>query len=67
MKAVWVRKSRSFDEAKRFEDTYYAQMGSRKRVETVQFLREIFFKLRRRQPGASREGLRRSLRILKQI
>ncbi len=47
MKKIWVNKVDSFDAAQEFDDDYYLSMSSKERLETVQFLREIFFKMKK--------------------
>lgn len=42
---IWIHKSKSFDEARQFDDSYYLSMSAKERIETVQFLREEYFRL----------------------
>ena len=66
MKRIWIHKARSFKQAQEFEARYYSRMSAAGRLETVQFLRDQYFKL---HPGLIREcrkRLRRSIRIIKQ-
>ena len=66
MKKIWVHKTNSFDSAARFESLYYSKMNVRERLETVQFLREIYFKLNPRLKNESRKRLRRLIRVTQQ-
>ncbi len=73
MKKIWARKAKSFKEAEEFDRGYYLQMGAKKRLETMQFLREIYEKFypsgQRQKKGlkyARRKGLRGFIRIVQQ-
>jgi hypothetical protein len=60
MKKIWVNRARSFEEAQDFDNAYYLSLSSSERVESVQVLREEFFKsngLEFREDG-KRFGLR---------
>ena len=46
MKKIWMHKARSFKEAEEFDRNYYLRMGPEERLETVQLLREIYFKFK---------------------
>ena len=66
MKKIWVNKAKSFEDARDFDTAYYLRLSSTERVESVQFLREEYFKshgLRQREDG---KRLRRVFRIIKQ-
>jgi hypothetical protein len=66
MKKKWVNKAKSFEEAQDFDNAYYLRLSSAERVESVQFLREVYFKshgLKFRKDG---KRLRRVFRIIKQ-
>ena len=64
MKKIWIHKADSFKKAKDFEAKYYSDLSGSERINTVQFLREQYFKLRGRLKDESRKGLRRSLKII---
>ena len=66
MKEIWVNKARSFDDARRFEKEYYKKSSASQRLETVQGLREAFFKSSGISFGENRNRLRRVFRIIKQ-
>lgn len=66
MKSIWMRKAKSFSEAYEHEMEYYRKMGSKKRLETVQFLREQHRKIVKVNDSESREGLRRVVRVVQQ-
>ena len=62
----WVNRAKSFEEAQDFDNVYYLSLSSTERVESVQFVREDFFKshgLKFREDG---KRLRRVFRIIKQ-
>ena len=66
MKKIWVNKARSFDEAQKFDDSYYLGLSVMERIEIVQLLREEFFKsngLKFREDG---KRLRRVSSVIKQ-
>jgi len=63
MKKIWVNKASSFKAAERFDDDYYLAMPSSKRLETVQILREMYFKMKRFK-NAGRKRLRRIIKII---
>jgi len=45
MKAkVWFNKANSFEEARDFDSSYYLNLTSAERIETIQLLREAHFK-----------------------
>lgn len=62
MKKIWVKKLNSFKEANKFDQDYYLKMSTKERLETIQFLREEFFKIKGKD--ASRKGLRRIFKVV---
>lgn len=65
MKKMWVKKSNSFKSSGKFDINYYLLMSSSERLETMQFLREIVFKLKKNlKYEKSRERLRRVIKII---
>jgi len=64
MKKIWVNKAYSFKEAQDFDDRYYLAMSKIERLETVQFLRDIYGKIKGGQKRAGRKRLRRVIRII---
>jgi DNA polymerase III delta subunit len=66
MKKVWIHKADSFADAEEFERNYYSKMSPSERLETVQILREVYFKLKKGSKDESRKGLRRVLKIAEQ-
>jgi len=64
MKKIWVNKVDSFDAAQEFDDDYYLSMSSKERLETVQFLREIYFKMKKGLDNEDRKRLRRVIKII---
>ena len=63
---IWVRKLKSFAESQEFDDFYYLSVSEKERLETVQFLREEYWKLNKEQNRESRKGLRRVLKLIQQ-
>ena len=66
MKKIWVNKAGSFDDARRFEKAYYKKFSASQRLETVQILREAFFRSSGISFRGNRKRLRRVFRIIKQ-
>lgn len=65
MKKIWIRKFNSFEEAEEFDTEYYRAMTKMERLETMQYLREIFYKFKAPfKKYESRKGLRRVIRII---
>lgn len=65
MKKMWVKKSNSFKSSRKFDVNYYFLMSSSERLETMQSLREIVFKLKKNlKYEKSRERLRRVIKII---
>jgi len=64
-KKVWVHKASSFDEVSEFETRYYLSMSSSERLVTIQYLRELAFKLRKKRAhGEGRKRLRRIIKVI---
>ena len=66
MKKIWVNRAKSYEEAQDFDNAYYFSLSSAERVESVQILREEYFKtqgLKLREDG---KRLRRVFRVIKQ-
>ena len=66
MKKIWVNRARSFKEAEDFDIAYYASLSSTERVESVQILREEFFKSNGLEFREDGKRLRRVSRVIKQ-
>lgn len=64
MKRIWVRKIDSHKEAERFDLGYYLSMTPQKRIETMQYLREIYYKIKGKDEKG-RERLQRVIKIIK--
>lgn len=68
MKKIWFRKAHSFAEERKFDTEYYLSMSAREKIETMQFLRELYFKFHRKDPTYERrKGLRRVVKIVQQV
>jgi len=66
MAQIWIRRAKNVEEAAAFEREYYAAMTPEERLDTMQRLREAYFKLNKDTVGhAGRTGLRRHVEILK--
>lgn len=63
---IWVNKSNSFADAQKFDDTYYLSLTPTERLETVQFLREEFWKLKKDKDHESGKRLQRIFKLIKQ-
>lgn len=66
MKKIWINKSNSFEEAEKFDENYYRQMTTTQRLEIMQFLRELNFKLKPEKRDEGGKRLRRFIRIIQQ-
>ena len=66
MRKIWVKRSKSFKEAEKFNQEYYSNMSASKRLEIIQILRDAYFKLKTGPCYESRKRLRRVVRIIKQ-
>lgn len=62
---IWVNKAGNFAEAARFDKNYYLKMSAEQRLETVQMLREMWFKINKTNYENGKR-LRRVVRIIKQ-
>lgn len=61
-----MNKAASFDDARRFEKEYYKKFSASQRLETVQVLREAFFRSSGISFRGNRKRLRRVFKIIKQ-
>ena len=66
MKKIWVNRTTSFKKAEKFENKYYQKMSAQERLETIQILRENYFKITKGKKNARRERLRRVVKIIQQ-
>jgi len=41
---IWINKTRSFEDAQKFDKVYYLSLSTTERVEAVQILREAYFR-----------------------
>jgi len=64
MKKIWLKRVRSFKEAQDFDENYYLKASGIERLETVQYLREMYFKIRGVTKHEGRERLRRVIKII---
>jgi hypothetical protein len=65
MKKPWIKKFKSFAEAEASDKKRYSKMSPKEKWDTMQFLREVYYKF---QGGAYEKGkgLRRVLKVIKQ-
>ena len=63
---VWMNKVNSFKEAEAFDSKYYKNLSSTERIETIQLLREQYFKFNGLNLNENRKRLRRVSRVIKQ-
>ena len=66
MSKIWINKTKSFSAAEKYDEDYYLNMTGSERLETMQYLREIYFKIKKAKRNESRKGLRRSVKVIKQ-
>ena len=66
MKKTWVKRFSSFKKAAKADQEYYAKLTPSERLETIQFLRESYFKLKGLFKNDGRSRLRRSIKIIQQ-
>jgi len=65
-KKIWVNKSDSFEAVQNFDFEYYFSMSGEERLETVQFLREEYYKVKKGSKHEGRKGLRRVIKVIQQ-
>ena len=63
MKKVWIKKANSFKEADKFNVEYNASMLPGDRIEAMQLLREICFKIKSKK-NENRKRLRRVIKVI---
>lgn len=63
MKRRWVKKTKSFKEAEKFERDYYFLMSGTERLENMQFLRELYRKFKQGK-NENRKGLRGFIKVI---
>ncbi|MEW6607255.1 MAG: hypothetical protein AB1422_09655 [bacterium] len=63
MKKIWINKTDSFADAEQFDRDYYLKMTAKERLETVQLLRECYYKL----IGTKNEDRKRFRRVINVI
>ena len=66
-KKIWINKADSFAAAEKFDDQYYRSHTAAQRLDEMQFLREQYFKMNEEAGNAHRKGLRRTIRVIKQV
>ena len=64
-KKIWVNVAKSFKEAEEFDKRYYMAMSGEERLDTMQLLREMHYKIKGVK-NAGGKRLRRVVRIIQQ-
>ena len=65
MKKMWIKVFRSFGQAEEFDRRYYRSMSPEQRLDTVQLLRESYYKFNKKGLNAYRKGLRGFIKVVK--
>ena len=67
MKKIWVNKATSFSAAEEFDQSYYSEMLPSEKLDTLQWLREEYFRVHKMViENESGKRLRRVFKIIKQ-
>lgn len=64
MSRIWLNRAGSFSEAERFDRDYYSSMGAQGRLETVQFLRQLYRKFNKGPKSENGKRLRRLIKVI---
>jgi len=64
MKKIWVNRADTFEAAQRFDESYYLSMSRMERLETMQFLREIYYKIKNGEEDEGRKRLRSVAKVI---
>ncbi|MBI1883598.1 MAG: hypothetical protein HYS08_05275 [Chlamydiae bacterium] len=64
MRKIWVHKAKSFKEAEEFDLEYYRAMSPSERLQDMQLLREIFYKIKNGKPHARGKRLQRVAHVI---
>ena len=60
---IWINKASSFKQAQRFDRDYNLSLSGSERLDIMQFLREVYYKMKRGK-RENRKGLRRVIKII---
>ena len=66
MEKIWIRKAKSFSEAREQDMDYYLKMSAKERLEIVQILREQYSKFAGDDASENGKGLRRTITVVQQ-
>ena len=66
MEKIWIRKAKSFSEAREQDMDYYLKMSAKERLEIVQFLREQYSKFAGDYASENGKRLRRTITVVQQ-
>ena len=64
MNKIWINKPLSLKDAGRFDAQYYLKMSGGKRLDIMQYLRELYYKIKEKD-NADRKRLRRVIKIIR--
>ncbi|MEK6732345.1 MAG: hypothetical protein AABY55_01850 [Candidatus Omnitrophota bacterium] len=65
MYKIWIHRASSFKEAEEFDLKYYHKMSSSKRLDMIQFLRDLYFKINGISKDECKKRLRRIIKVIK--
>ena len=63
IKKIWIHRARSFKEAEEFDHSYYRAMSWQEKLDTVQFLREIYYKIKRNLSREKKKILAKRIKL----
>lgn len=66
MSKIWIKKFNSFVEANQADEKYYLKMSPSERMDILQFIINIYSKLKRGRKYESGQRLRRTIKIFQQ-
>lgn len=64
MKKIWIHKFNSIKDAEKFDLKYWFSMSPTERLDTIQYLRELYYKIKGIK-NAHRKGLRKVIKVIK--
>ena len=63
IKKIWIHRARSFKEAEEFDHSYYRAMSWQEKLDTVQFLRELYYKIKRNLSREKKKILAKRIKL----
>lgn len=67
MRKIWMKKFETFKKAEKEDRKYYSNMTPAERLSIVQFLRELYSKMKRGKKYECTTRLRRVIKIIQQV